>query len=50
MRSSPFADAVRLGLCALAVAQLSLGATRDTATPIKHVIVIIGEKIGRAHV
>ena len=59
MRSKPLADAVRLGLCALALAQLSLGATlasaaenhdKDTATPIKHVIVIIGENRGFDHV
>ena len=51
--------AVRLGLCALALAQLSLGATlasaaenrdKDTATPIKHVIVIIGENRSFDHV
>ena len=59
MRSKPLADAVRLGLCALALAQLSLGATlasaaenhdKDTATPIKHVIVIIGENRSFDHV
>ena len=48
-----------MGLCALALAQLSLGATlasaaesrdKDTATPIKHVIVIIGENRSFDHV
>jgi len=52
-------NAARLGLCTLALAQLSLGATlasaaeshdRDTATPIKHVIVIIGENRSFDHV
>ncbi len=61
MRSKPLADSqvARLGLCALALAQLSLGATlasaaenhdKDTATPIKHVIVIIGENRSFDHV
>jgi len=52
-------SAVRLGLCALALAQLSLGATltnaaqsedANTRTPIKHVIVIIGENRSFDHV
>ncbi|HTV94831.1 MAG TPA: alkaline phosphatase family protein [Steroidobacteraceae bacterium] len=51
--------AVRVGLCSLALTQLSLGATiagaassqdRNTATPIKHVIVIIGENRSFDHV
>ena len=52
---------LRVCLSSLALAQLSMGATvasaidshdrsGDTRSPIKHVIVIIGEKIGRAHV
>jgi phospholipase C len=53
------AGAARLGLCAVAITQLSLGATlanaaanRDnaTTTPIKHVIVIIGENRSFDHV
>jgi phospholipase C len=52
-------SAARLGLCAIALAQLSLGATlasaaeshdKDTTTPIKHVIVIIGENRSFDHV
>jgi phospholipase C len=52
-------NAARLALCALALAQLSLGAPlaaaaeshdKDTATPIKHLIVIIGENRGFDHV
>jgi phospholipase C len=51
--------ALRIGLCSLAVAQLSFGATvtsaaanrsLDTRTPIKHVIVIIGENRSFDHV
>ena len=52
---------VRVGLCAAAVLQLSLGATlaaeaqsadpsTNTRTPIKHVIVIIGENRSFDHV
>jgi phospholipase C len=53
------ARAARLGLCSLALAQLSLGATLasaaasndpHTSTPIKHVIVIIGENRSFDHV
>jgi phospholipase C len=53
------ANAARFGLCAIALAQLSLGATlasaahshdTDTATPIKHLIVIIGENRSFDHV
>jgi phospholipase C len=57
------AGAARLGLCTLAIAQLSLGATfanaaaaaaknndGKTTTPIKHVIVIIGENRSFDHV
>ena len=52
-------NAARLGLCTLALAQFPLGATlasaaqshdQDTATPIKHVIVIIGENRSFDHV
>jgi phospholipase C len=59
MQSKHLADAVRLGLCSLALAQLSLGATlasaaasrdKDTVSPIKHVIVIIGENRSFDHV
>jgi phospholipase C len=59
MQSKHLADAVRAGLCALAAAQLSLGAAlasaaqsrdKDTATPLKHVIVIIGENRSFDHV
>jgi phospholipase C len=59
MQPKHLADAVGLGLCVFALAQLSLGATlasaleshdKDTATPIKHVIVIIGENRGFDHV
>jgi phospholipase C len=59
MRSIRLADAVRLGLCSLALAQLSLGAARanaaesrdkTTATPIKHLVVIIGENRSFDHV
>src|SRR5271156_2857246 len=51
--------ALRLGICSLALAQLSFGATLtsaaanhslDTRTPIKHVIVIIGENRSFDHV
>jgi phospholipase C len=51
--------AARVGLCSLALAQLSFGATLtsaavnrslDTRTPIKHVIVIIGENRSFDHV
>jgi phospholipase C len=59
MHSKHLADTVRLGLCSLALAQLSLGATlanaaesrdKNTITPIKHVIVIIGENRSFDHV
>jgi phospholipase C len=59
MQPKHLAGAVRLGLCALALAQLSLGATlasaaqshdKNTTTPIKHVIVIIGENRSFDHV
>ena len=59
MQPRQLADAVRLGLCALALAQLALGATlasaaashdQNTVTPIKHVIVIIGENRSFDHV
>ena len=59
MQSKHLADALRLGLCGLALAQLSLGATLanaaarhdgTTTTPIKHVIVIIGENRSFDHV
>jgi phospholipase C len=59
MQSKHLADALRLGLCSLALAQLALGATlasaaerhdKDTTTPIKHVIVIIGENRSFDHV
>ena len=51
--------AMRLSLCSMALAQLALGTTlasaaqshdRNTATPIKHVIVIIGENRSFDHV
>ena len=58
--TQPMLDAVRLGLCSLALTQLSFGATlasaaqesRDshTRSPIKHVIVIIGENRSFDHV
>src|SRR3984957_90853 len=52
---------LRIGLCSIAMAQLSMGATvayaidnhdrnGDTRTPIKHVIVIIGENRSFDHV
>jgi phospholipase C len=50
---------LRVGLCSIALAQLSLGATlamavqnhsRDTLSPIKHVIIIIGENRSFDHV
>jgi phospholipase C len=56
MHSKHLANAVRLGFCSLALAQLSLGATianaavSRTTTPIKHVIVIIGENRSFDHV
>jgi phospholipase C len=59
MQPKHLAGAMRVGLGALALAQLSLGATlagtagshdQDTATPIKHVIVIIGENRSFDHV
>jgi phospholipase C len=59
MQPKHLAGAVRVGLCALALAQLSLGATlasaaqshdKNTTTPIKHVIVIIGENRSFDHV
>ena len=59
MHFNHLAGALRLGLCALALGQLSLGATlasaaesrdKDTVTPIKHVIVIIGENRSFDHV
>jgi phospholipase C len=59
MHFNHLADMLRLGLCSLALGQLSLGATlasaaqthdRDTVTPIKHVIVIIGENRSFDHV
>jgi phospholipase C len=54
--AAPVFGMVRLGLCSLALAQLSLGATlanaaeTRTRTPIKHVIVIIGENRSFDHV
>jgi len=59
MQSKHLASALRRGLCSLALAQLALGATlanaaesrdKTTATPIKHLIVIIGENRSFDHV
>jgi phospholipase C len=59
MRRKHLRDAVGLSLCSLALAQLSLGATlagaaesddKSTTTPIKHVMVIIGENRSFDHV